>query len=49
MKKEKTACTGLKCPLKYYCENFRNHEQKPTLWLILKKKKECVKIINNYK
>lgn len=30
MEKEKTACTGLKCPLKCYCEHFRNHEMKNT-------------------
>lgn len=30
MANEKTACTGLKCPLKCYCEHFRNHELKNT-------------------
>ena len=31
MEKEKTACTGGgKCPLRYLCEYFRNHELKNT-------------------
>lgn len=28
--KEIIACTGLQCPLKNYCEHFRNHELKNT-------------------
>ena len=27
---EPIACTGLKCPLKSYCQHFRNHELKNT-------------------
>ena len=27
---ELTACTGVKCPLRNYCEHFRNHELKNT-------------------
>lgn len=27
---EPIACTGLKCPLKCYCEHLRNHEMKNT-------------------
>lgn len=31
MKEEKTACTsGGKCPLRNYCEHYRNHEMKNT-------------------
>jgi hypothetical protein len=31
MEKEKTACTsGGKCPLRNYCEHYRNHEMKNT-------------------
>ncbi|MEE0267862.1 MAG: hypothetical protein UD103_07795 [Bacteroidales bacterium] len=31
MEKEKTACTGGgKCPLRFFCEYFRNHELKNT-------------------
>lgn len=31
MEKEKTACTGGgKCPLRYLCEYFRNHEERNT-------------------
>ena len=31
MEKETTACTsGGKCPLRNYCEHYRNHEMKNT-------------------
>lgn len=30
MKEDNIACTGLQCPLKHYCENFKNHEFKNT-------------------
>lgn len=31
MEKEKTACTGGgKCPLRNYCEYYRNHEERKT-------------------
>lgn len=31
MEKEKTACTGGgKCPLRFFCVYFRNHEERKT-------------------
>lgn len=49
MKKEKTACTGLKCPLKYYCKNFRNHELKNTKAYFMADFEEEKGMCKNYK
>lgn len=47
MEKETTACTGLKCPLRNYCEYYRNHEERKTkLYLMAEFDAEAGKCIN---
>ena len=50
MEKGKTACTsGGKCPLRNYCEHYRNHEMKNTKTYFMAEFDDETKKCRNFK
>lgn len=50
MKGEKTACTsGGKCPLRNYCEHYKNHEMKNTKTYFMAEFDDETKKCRNFK